>query len=227
MTDPEDPAGELVWFDPDPRAVFPLRLGEPYDTLPDGPSEATFHIPKRLVRTLATSRFIVTTDQDFAGVIRACADPDRPGAWIDTRIIEMFERLHELGHAHSVEVWIAPGGGEAFDLAISHRHAIDSARPPPDGATLVGGLYGLAVGGLFAGESMFSRPDLGGTDASKTALVRTVCHLRACEFSLFDTQFSNPHLEQFNCIELARDAYRVLLADALTRDAAWQVPSDP
>lgn len=226
MTDPDDPAGELAWFDPDPRAVFPLRLEPPLD--PASPDPA-FHIPKRLARTLATGPFSVTTDHAFGRVIRACADPRRPGGWIDSRIIAMFEALHDAGHAHSIEVWRpaqpdqldhAESPGDPFTLERDHREPIP-ASPPPENATLVGGLYGLAVGGLFAGESMFSRPDLGGTDASKVALVRTVCHLRARGFRLFDTQFINPHLEQFNCVELPRDAYQALLADALAHNPRW------
>jgi len=218
MTDPEEPAGELAWFDPDPRAIFPLRLEPPID----GPSpDPAFHVPRRLARTLASGPFSVTTDKAFGDVIRACADPRRPGAWIDARIIALFEMLHSAGHAHSIEVWISDQSAVPFDLQNQSRDPIPAGRTPPPDATLVGGLYGLSLGGLFAGESMFSCPDLGGTDASKVALVRTVCHLRARGFRLFDTQFTNPHLEQFNCVELPRDTYRALLADALDHSPRW------
>ena len=88
MTDPEDPAGDLAWFDPDPRAIFPLRLEPPMDA--PSPDQA-FHVPRRLARTLATGSFVVTTNRAFGQVIRACADPRRPGAWIDARIIALFD----------------------------------------------------------------------------------------------------------------------------------------
>src|SRR5262245_18348145 len=112
----------VCWWSPDPRAVIPL---------------AVLHVPRRLASTLRSGRFRTSADEDFAGVIRGCADRPGEGTWLLPEMIEAYERLHELGYAHSVEAW--SGGG------------------------LAGGLYGVALGGLFAAESMFHRV----TDASK------------------------------------------------------------
>lgn len=205
MANPE--SGEIEWFRPDPRAVLPL----------DG-----FHLPDSLRQrvissgsTRSTGRFVVTSDRAFSQVIRACAQP-KPGreeTWIDDRIIHAYEALHAAGHAHSIEVWVDEGSQIADDT--SDRQLI-----------LVGGLYGVHVGGLFAGESMFSRPELGGTDASKVCLVHLVHHLRRRGFSLLDVQFVNPHLEQFGVTELAGDEYSSRLSLAVESQVAWE-PFDP
>ena len=123
--------------------------------------------------------------------MRGCADPRRPHGWIDDEFVAAYVGLHELGWAHSIETW-------------------------QDGA-LVGGLYGLAIGGLFAGESMFHRV----TDASKVAVVATVEHLRAIGASLFDVQWVTPHLATLGAVEVPRAEYGRLLADALARDVDW------
>ncbi len=153
----------LLWWSPMRRGV--LRPGD-----------------LRLSRSLARSvrRFDVSVDTAFADVVDACADPSRPGAWIDLPIRDAYTRLHELGWAHSVEVW---SDGE-----------------------LVGGLYGVAIGGLFAGESMFHRA----TDASKVALVELV---RRWGDGLIDTQWSTPHLASLGVSELPRDDYLTMIAD--------------
>jgi leucyl/phenylalanyl-tRNA--protein transferase len=132
----------------------------------------------RVTRSLAKSvrRFDVTTDQSFEEVIDACADPSRPGSWIDSPIREAYVRMHRLGWAHSVETRL------------------------PDG-TLVGGLYGLSVGGLFAGESMFHRA----TDASKVALVRLVELVG--DTGLIDTQWRTPHLASLGVTQWPRQRY--------------------
>ena len=129
--------------------------------------------------------------------MRQCAAPraKRTQTWIDENLIAAYVDLHERGAAHSVEAWL-------------------------DGA-LVGGVYGVHLGGAFFGESMFSRPELGGTDASKVCLVHLVELLRECGFALFDTQLSNRHLEQFNCIEIPRAAYLRMLQHALRHPARW------
>jgi leucyl/phenylalanyl-tRNA--protein transferase len=142
-----------------------------------------FHIPHGLKRTLKKDPFELRIDQDFEGVMRGCADRD--STWIDESIQRSYCRLHRLGYAHSVASW-------AYGV-------------------LVGGLYGVAVGGAFFGESMFSRVP----EASKVALVRLVEHLRARGFRLLDTQWSTPHLERFGCIEISRSEYLHLLEEAL------------
>ncbi len=177
---------ELGWYEADPRGIIPLDA---------------FHLPRRLARTIRTAPFDVRSDTDFAAVIRACADPCRPGGWIDPWIIDTFELLHRLGHAHSIEAWrtTAKGGAPA----------------------LVGGLYGLCVGGAFCAESMFSRPHRGGRDASKVCLAHLVAHLRRRGFTLLDTQAWSEHLAQFGCVEVPRAEYRRRLRAALAFSPDW------
>ena len=144
----------------------------------------------RISRSLRRSmrRYQVTADTAFEAVIDACADRARPGAWIDDSIRDAYVRLHRLGWTHSVEVW--------------------------DGPDLVGGLYGVAVGGLFAGESMFHRA----TDASKVALVELVRRWSGPgEPWLIDTQWSTPHLASLGVSELPRIDYLTLIADLVDR----------
>ncbi len=137
----------------------------------------------RVSRSLRRSmhRFRTSVDVAFADVIDACADPSRPGAWIDPPIRAAYVELHELGWAHSVEVWDADGD-------------------------LVGGLYGLAFGGVFAGESMFHRA----TDASKVALVDLCERMRG---GLIDVQWTTPHLASLGVVTVTRGEYRRLLAE--------------
>ncbi len=148
-----------------------------------------FHVPARLGRVLRAGTFQIETDRAFDDVIRACAQTDRhdgdPGTWIDREILESYRALHRLGFAHSVEAW--------------------------QGDRLAGGLYGVAIGGAFFGESMFHRV----TDASKVALAALVEHMRARGFRLLDIQWVTPHLEQFGAVEIPRETYLKLLADAL------------
>lgn len=145
----------------------------------------------RVSRSLRRScrRFEVRIDTAFDEVITACADPRREHGWIDDDIRVAYQRLHRLGWAHSVEAWSLDGGG------------------------LAGGLYGVAIGGLFAGESMFHRE----TDASKVALVALVDLLREGGASLLDVQWSTPHLETLGVVEVSRREYLSQLADALRR----------
>jgi leucyl/phenylalanyl-tRNA--protein transferase len=157
-----------------------------------------FHLPRRLARTVLSERYRVTTDAAFEVVIGACAEagPRRAETWINPTIERLFVALHALGHAHSVECW--------------------------DGTELVGGLYGLAIGGAFFGESMFSRA----RDASKVALVHLVARLRMGGFTLLDTQFVTTHLAQFGTREVPRAAYRRSLAEAIDVPAAWVGDAD-
>jgi leucyl/phenylalanyl-tRNA--protein transferase len=168
--------GDLGWFSPDPRAIIPLN--------------DRFHIPHGLRRVLRQKRFVVTYDTDFTSVIRRCAKR-KEGTWISKEIIESYCKLHRLGHAHSIEVWLAQTTAPRSTL-----HAPRSTR-------LAGGLYGVHIGGAFFGESMFHRV----TDASKVALVALVERLRARGFVLLDTQWQTPHLAHFGTYEIPRAEY--------------------
>lgn len=173
-----DEVGEILWYDPEPRAIIPLD---------------TFHVPRRLARTIRNAGFETRVDTSFRRVMELCAEPapDRDGTWISPELIEVYTTLHQLGFAHSVETW-------------------------QDGR-LVGGLYGVAVRGLFAGESMFSRA----TDASKVALVRLIERLRRGGFVLLDTQFITSHLARFGAVEIPRREYRARLTRALQVEAVF------
>jgi leucyl/phenylalanyl-tRNA--protein transferase len=140
----------------------------------------------------SSRRFEVRVDTAFDEVIRACADPHRPAGWIDESFVEAYTRLHDLGWVHSVEAW--------------------SARPG-EAPELAGGLYGVAVGGLFAGESMFHRR----SDASKVALVGLVERLRTGGGVLLDVQWLTPHLASLGAVDVPRPRYLDLLADARAR----------
>lgn len=147
------------------------------------PLDERFHMPHGLKRALKRRPFAIRWNTDFAGVVTACAE--RPETWIDPVIHASYCHLHRLGYAHSVECW--------------------------DDGGLQGGLYGVALGGAFFGESMFSRR----TDASKIALVELVRHLREAGFSLLDTQWLTPHLTQFGGYEMRAVVYQQILAAAL------------
>ena len=166
--------GDLGWFSPDPRAIIPL--------------DDRFHVPHGLRRVLKQNRFVTTFDTDFEAVIRRCAKRNE-GTWISKEIIESYCKLHRLGHAHSVEVWLAKTAASRSTLSRSTR--------------LAGGLYGVHIGGAFFGESMFHRV----TDASKVALVALVEWLRACGFVLLDTQWQTSHLAQFGTYEIPKREY--------------------
>ena len=177
------------WF---PMAVAPGEIRW-YSPDPRGiiPLD-TFHVPRRLARALRGGRFEIRVDTAFGDVIVACSKrEDADGNWIDQEIIDSYINLHALGHAHSVEAW-------------------------RDGV-LVGGLYGVAVGGAFFGESMFHRVP----DASKAALVALVDRLRTRGFTLLDTQWVTDHLLQFGAIEVPRRRYLRLLDAAIRVDAAF------
>ena len=158
-----------------------------------------FHLPRRLLRTILSGEFEVAADRDFAATIAGCAEsaPGREDTWINPQIEALFVELHRMGVAHSVEC-------------------------RRDGR-LVGGLYGVALGGAFFGESMFSIV----RDASKVALVHLVARLRVSGFRLLDTQFVTAHLAQFGAVEIPRDEYKIRLAEGLAAPARWSSASDP
>ena len=185
------------------RGVFPMAdsrddprlfLVDP-DTRGIFPLDA-FHIPKRLKRRVCQEPYRVTIDTAFTRVVEACAEPydGRPNTWINSTILNLYSALHRMGHAHSVECW--------------------------EGDALVGGVYGVSLGGAFFGESMFSRRD----DASKIALVHLAAHLIDRGFVLLDAQFYNPHLEQFGLIEISRDAFKSRLKAALKLETSFAGP---
>jgi len=150
-----------------------------------------FHIPRSLAKFMRKSPFIITTDKTFEQVIRNCAniDESRDSTWINDEIIKLYCQLHANGFAHSVECWQQDG------------------REP----RLVGGLYGVAIGGAFFGESMFSKV----SNASKVALVHLVGLLRKSGYTLLDAQFINEHLLQFGIEEIPRDTYLARLDRAI------------
>lgn len=154
-------------------------------------TDAGLHLPRSLARVLRQGRFEVTFNRAFRAVIEGCARQPRPGSWISRPFLEAYTALHDAGHAHSVEVW-------------------------RDGA-LAGGLYGVAAGGLFAGESMFHAV----ADASKVAVVATHRHLRGRGFRLFDIQMLTPTTEALGAVEVSRDEYLRRLAEAVCEECRF------
>ena len=169
---------ELAWFSPDPRGI--LELDELY-------------VSSRLARRLRRGEFQFSVDRAFSAVASACAEPrpDDTGRWITPAMHRAYVALHEIGVAHSVEVW--------------------------RGDELVGGTFGLAIGGFFAGESMFHRA----TDASKAALVHLCSHLRDRGFTLFDIQWTTPHTLSLGARDIPRAEYLARLRSALELPVAW------
>lgn len=165
----DDP--EIFWVDPRLRGVLPLDQ---------------FHMSRSLARDMRKTPWALRIDSDFAGVLDGCAD--RIDTWINPEIRRLYLSLHEIGHAHSIEIW--------------------------DGAQLIGGVYGVTLGAAFFGESMFSRR----TNASKMALAAAVDHLTRAGFELFDTQFLTPHLASLGAVEITRAAYHRHLTRALAED---------
>ena len=164
---------EPQWWSPDPRAIIEFKQ---------------FHISRRLSQTLRSGKFAVSSDRDFASVIRGCATAGsrQCATWLSEEMISAYVRLHELGHAHSVEAW-------------------------HDGQ-LAGGTYGVSLGGVFAAESMFFRV----RDASKVALAHLVQHLEARGYQLLDIQQLTPHTASLGATETSRNAYLARLANAIS-----------
>ena len=171
---------QLFWIDPEVRGILPLD---------------NFHIPRSLKKKIRNNPFEVRFDQNFAAVIRACAQqkPKRRETWINDEIIELYTKLFCMRHAHSVECWREE--------------------------KLVGGLYGISIGGAFFGESMFSSE----RDSSKIALVHLVDRLNLAGFTLLDTQFITDHLKQFGATEVSRVEYHKLLRSALNLNVGFHL----
>jgi leucyl/phenylalanyl-tRNA--protein transferase len=192
----------------DPRTEqVDLYCPDPRAIIPSG----GLHVPRSLAKRMRTGGWTLTSDTCFPRVMRGCAEArDTDESWIDDRLIGWYTELFEAGHAHTVEVW--------------------------RGVSLVGGIYGVSIGGAFFGESMFSRPlprlDSGerdpqdGADASRVALVVLVRHLERCGYTLFDTQFQNEHIEQFGVVEIDRDGFMEKLAQSTAQPDPWTPPAD-
>ena len=182
------------------RGVFPMAEGrdDPRIYLLDPDERGVIpldglHIPRSLKKTVRQDVYEIRYDTAFEAVVEGCAAPapGREETWINDGILSLYRELYQLGFAHSVECW-------------------------QDGE-LVGGLYGVALGGAFFGESMFSLR----TDASKVALVHLVAQLKAGGYILLDTQFTTEHLERLGAITIPREIYRLRLADALTIETGF------
>ncbi len=171
---------DIFWVDPRRRGIFPLD---------------DFHISRSLRRRIQNERYRVAINEDFAGVVDGCAM--RPETWINAEIRDLYVQLHQMGHAHSLEIW--------------------------DDNALVGGVYGVVLGATFFGESMFSRR----TDASKIALAYLIDRLNLGGFALFDTQFVTDHLASLGAIEVTRTNYQNRLEAALSRSASFTAPEIP
>lgn len=190
------------------RGAFPMAHGRDSDQIdwfsPDPrailPLDG-FHLPRSLDRIIRRGTFRVRHDTAFEQVMRGCAAPRRSEqeTWINEALIRAYTDLHRAGFAHSIEVWRTHHGR----------------------SQLVGGLYGVAIGGAFFGESMFHLPGPG-TNASKVALAATVDHLNERRYRLFDTQFTNPFLEPFGVVEIDLADYLHQLQAAVKADVTWR-----
>lgn len=211
-TDP--PPNDADWQRPSPElllwaychTLFPMNDPEedaiewftpdPRGIIPLHPQGA-FTIPRNLAREVRKNRLEIRCDTAFEQVMRQCAT-DRSWfnrTWINEHFIQAYTELHRRGNAHSIEAWRDD--------------------------RLAGGLYGVHIGGAYFGESMFSRPDLGGSNSSKVCLVHLVRWLRVRGFTLLDTQFWNEHLDQFGCVEIDADEYATMLKEAIGRKVTW------
>jgi leucyl/phenylalanyl-tRNA--protein transferase len=154
-----------------------------------------FHVPRRLRDRMRSKPFRLSSDEAFEEAFDQCHVERPDGTWMNPEMRRAYLELFERGFAHSIEAW--------------------------KDDVLVGGLYGVHIGAAFMGESMFSRPELGGTDASKICLVETVRLLKEGGFDLFDIQYPNPHLKQFNFVEVGAEAFAIRLARAFERPCEW------
>lgn len=183
MADKREDA-DIFWVEPRERAIIPLTR---------------LHVSKSLRKIVRSDRFIITFDGAFERVIRSCAEP-RPGhpeTWISERIVQSYVELHEAGHAHSIECWLADEAGTD-----------DAGKKGPP--LLVGGLYGVSFDKVFCGESMFSRHP----NASKVSLVWLVALLQRAGYQVLDCQFMTDHLKSMGAIEMPQRMYLEAVARA-------------
>lgn len=179
-------AGVFPWFNPGDPVLW--WSPDPRAVIElDG-----LHVSRRLARTIRSGTFRTTVNRAFEAVMRGCGENRAEGTWVTPEMIAGYTALHRAGHAHSVDVWAADATGREV---------------------LAGGIYGVAVGGLFAGESMFHRV----TDASKVALVTLVEHLKARGYSLFDVQMTTEHTERMGARNIPRAEYLARLRAAVAR----------
>lgn len=179
-----------LWWSPDPRTVITAE---------------SLHVSRRLARTLRSGRFRATWNTAFVDVIRGCASGRGEGTWLIPEMITAYERLHGLGHAHSLEIWT---DGDADGAGVT-------------APVLAGGLYGVQRGALFAAESMFHRV----TDASKAAVVCAVRSLTAAGIEVFDVQMTTDHLLSLGAVEVPRSEYLASVAAASRKSVDLRAPS--
>lgn len=199
MQDPE--SKRINWYSADPRGILPLQ---------------DFRCPKSLARRYRSNRFVITSNLCFNRVMQDCSlVPRKTGAnWIAPEMIQAYSQLHRLGLAHSIEAWLpADTALPIHQHDIAHTQQLGSLPPH----TLVGGLYGVHLGAIFFGESMFHRA----TDASRVCLVHLVEHLKKQAFSLLEIQAVNEHTAQFGAQSIPAAQYLKLLKHGLQRHATW------
>ncbi len=178
-------ADPILWWSPDPRGIIELQA--------DPSTSGGLHVPKRLLRTIRSGKFRVTINQCFTTVMRSCGERRPEGTWVTSDMLRAYADLHRLGHAHSLETWV-------------------QSEEKPDQWELAGGIYGIAIGGLFAAESMFHRV----TDGSKVALVALVERLRERGFVLMDVQMKTEHTGRLGVTEIPRVEYLRRLRRAIS-----------
>jgi leucyl/phenylalanyl-tRNA--protein transferase len=196
----------ILWWSPDPRGVIELHVDA--STHPDAtPGYGGLHVSRRLARTIRSDKFRVTVNHCFSTVMHACGATREEGTWVTSEMLAAYTELHRLGHAHSLETWVRTGP--------DRNDPIRPAGSPPeedgDEWELAGGTYGLALGGLFAAESMFYHI----TDGSKVALAALVQRLRERGFVLMDVQMKTGHTTRMGATEIPRRDYLKRLRQAI------------
>ena len=189
----------ILWWSPDPRAVIEL----------DG-----LHVSKSLARTMRKGLFRVTLDRRFETVMRQCGERRDEGTWVTEAMVKSYAELHRLGHAHSLETWVPL----EYAIASGRLQQIETLSDDTGIWALAGGVYGVAIGGLFAAESMFHYI----TDGSKVALASLVNHLQQRGYTLFDVQMTTDHTLSMGAKEISRKSYlRRLRAATANRSIAY------
>jgi leucyl/phenylalanyl-tRNA--protein transferase len=199
----------ILWWSPDPRGVIELNSDPSPRQKDAAPGYGGLHVSRRLARTIRSGRFRVTVNQCFATVMHLCGATRPEGTWVTPDMLDAYTTLHRLGHAHSVETWIPRPPGESLQTPASVPVA--EAALESDDWELAGGTYGLAIGGLFAAESMFYRV----TDGSKVALAALVQRLRERGFTLLDVQMKTEHTTRMGATEIPRHEYLMRLRHAI------------